>query len=199
MKSALVFTLLLSVATPGATASSTLTVIVLDSAGRPVRDAVVSARPQGSPGGVPRYAFGRSMSQRNIQFAPGTLVVPTGTTVSFPNYDKVRHHVYSFSKAKRFELKLFGRDESRSVTFNTPGTVAIGCNIHDQMQGFIRVVDAPFAGVSNEAGKVTFNGVPGGKVQLVVWHPNLRARENEMSIVAASSVMQVIKLPILKR
>ena len=65
--------------------------------------------------------------------------MPVGATVSFPNRDKVRHHVYSFSAAKKFDLKLYGRDETRSVVFDKPGVVALGCNIHDVMSGFIVV------------------------------------------------------------
>lgn len=176
--------------------AATLNIVVVDAAGRPVPGAVVSAKPLAGPAGGARFASSKAMGQRNIQFTPGTLVVPVGTTVSFPNYDRVRHHVYSFSKAKRFELKLFGRDESRSVTLDTPGTVAVGCNIHDQMRGFIRVVDAPFAGMSDASGRLTLDGVSAGRFQLTVWHPQVRARDQEVKLVGNAGAPVVVRLPM---
>lgn len=158
--------------------AATVTVMVLDTAGRPLSNAVVSLKPAAFHGG-PRFAFPTEISQRDIQFTPALAVVPVGTRVRFPNFDKVRHHVYSFSRAKKFELKLYGRDDTRSVLFDRPGTVSLGCNIHDQMNGVIRVVDAPFAAVTNSAGKVSIANVPAGLAQLVVWHPRARLRDNE--------------------
>lgn len=185
----------LAVAAPASLAAATLDVVVVDAADRPVRDAVVSAKPVAGSAGPVRFAFNRIMGQRNIQFTPGTIVVPVGTTVSFPNYDKVRHHVYSFSKAKKFELKLFGRDESRSVTLDAPGTVAVGCNIHDAMRGFIRVVDAPFAGTSDAGGRLSLSGVSNGRYQLTVWHPQVRARDQEVRVLAAAGAPVIVRLP----
>ena len=78
-----------------------------------------------------------------MQFHPFVLIVPVGAKVSFPNLDPTRHHVYSFSPAKQFELKLFARDQSRSVVFDKPGVVALGCNIHDAMTAFIVVDGQP--------------------------------------------------------
>lgn len=176
--------------------AATLNVVVVDAGGRPVQNAVISAHPLTGPKIGPRFASSKVMGQRNIQFAPGTLVVPVGSTVSFPNYDKVRHHVFSFSKAKRFELKLFGRDESRSVLLDKPGTVAIGCNIHDAMRGFIRVVDAPFAGTSDASGRLSISGASSGGYKITVWHPQVRARDQEVSFVGSTAAPVVVRLPI---
>ena len=127
---------------------------LVDAAGKPVADAVVTVHPAG---GVPKrpisFPWGTTMVQQNITFTPHVLIVPVGATVRFPNRDKVRHHIYSFSKPARFEIKLFGRDESRSYTFTSAGAVALGCNIHDTMSAFIKVVDTPFAAKSNAAGQ----------------------------------------------
>ena len=174
---------------------------VVDAAGRPLRDAVVSVAPEKSAAGAPRFAFQPIMGQRNVQFTPGTLVVPVGTTVTFPNFDKVRHHVYSFSKAKKFEIQLYGREQARSVLFDRPGTVALGCNIHDQMRGFIRVVDTPWAATSDAQGRVSFTGVPAGPAQIIVWHPALRGRDNELRravTIAAAGMSQTIQAPVAR-
>ena len=88
--------------------------------------------------------------------------------------DDVRHQVYSFSEAGPFELRLYGRDESRSVTFRNVGVISIGCNIHDGMSAFIYVVDTPFAVKTGADGAVTLNDIPNGAATLRVWHPYMR-------------------------
>lgn len=172
---------------------------IIDSHGRPVVDAVVTLHPAaGVPAGPIRFPWAASMTQKDIAFTPGTLIVPVGATVSFPNEDKVRHHVYSFSKPARFEIKLYGRDQTRSYTFRTPGAVALGCNIHDRMQGFIKVVDTPFAAATNAAGQVRIDGVAAGAARLTVWHPRLKGRDNEagfaLDVPANGAVAKQIKL-----
>ncbi len=159
-----------------------LVVKLTDQAGRPVVDAVVTVKPSaGLPAGPIRFPWPSTIVQQGIAFDPHVLIVPVGATVSFPNKDKVRHHVYSFSKPAKFELKLYGRDESHSYTFKTPGAVAIGCNIHDSMSGFIKVVDTPFAAKSGANGAVEIAELPAGAAQVTVWHPRMRARSNEQS------------------
>ncbi|GAA0738247.1 hypothetical protein GCM10009106_26210 [Sphingomonas japonica] len=155
---------------------------LIDQAGRPVPDAVITVKPSaGIPRGPIRFPWGTSIVQQGIAFNPHVLIVPVGATVAFPNKDKVRHHVYSFSKPARFELKLYGRDESHSYTFKTAGAVAIGCNIHDSMSGFIKVVDTPFAAKSAASGVASIAAIPAGPATVTVWHPRLRARGNEMT------------------
>jgi hypothetical protein len=162
--------------------AGTVGVHVVDAMGQPVSDAVVTIHPDaGVPSTPIRFAWPISMVQKNIAFNPHTLIVPVGATVSFPNEDKVRHHVYSFSKPARFELKLFGMDESRSYTFKTAGAVALGCNIHDSMSGFIKVVDTPFANKTNGNGDTQIAGVTAGQARITVWHPLSRAKNNEVT------------------
>ena len=100
------------------------------------------------------------VSQQNLQFHPFLTIVPVGADVSFPNLDPTKHHVYSFSPAKRFELKLFARDQSRTVHFDKPGVVALGCNIHDQMSAFIVVTDSAWTARTNAQGMAVFADAP---------------------------------------
>ena len=159
-----------------------LTISVRDAAGRPVQDAVVTVHPvAGVPRGPIRFPWPLRMAQQDIQFQPYVLIVPVGGTVAFPNLDRVRHQVYSFSRGNRFELQLYGRDESRTHTFATAGLAAIGCNIHDQMLAYIKVVDTPWAAKTPAGGDVTLRGVPAGAATLRVWHPRLAGRGNEIS------------------
>ena len=154
---------------------------VVDERGLPVRDAVVELNAAGGRAGRIAFPWRMAMAQRNEQFAPGTLVVARGSTVAFPNLDKVRHSIYSFSKPARFEIDLYGRDQTRTHTFPIAGAVALGCNIHDEMRGYIRVVDTPFAGKTDANGYVTMANVPSGSAKLTVWHPRLRGPGGEMS------------------
>ena len=156
--------LLLLLALPVPVWAGDLTVELKTAAGQPAGDAVVSFKPAGGvPAATPaRYAAPLRVEQNNIHFDPFILIVPVGAEVSFPNRDKVRHHVYSFSPAKRFELKLYGRDETRKVTFDRAGVVALGCNIHDQMIGFVVVLDTPYAAKVGPTGEVTLANLPPG-------------------------------------
>jgi plastocyanin len=160
-----------------------LTVVVTDSSGHPVADAVVTAEIPGRAAPAPGQFV---INQHDMMFMPFVTVVPVGSTVVFTNLDPFRHHVYSFSPAKRFELKLFGQGEQRSVHFDQPGLIAVGCNIHDPMQAFIQVVDTPFARKTDAAGRVALRGLPAGAFRLRVWHPYLRAPGNELAVSVAA-------------
>jgi plastocyanin len=146
--------------------------------GKPLAGAVVVLETARKATAPIHFAWGSVMAQRNIAFDPHVLIVPVGSSVSFPNQDKVRHHVYSVSKTKNFDLKLYGRDETRSVVFDRPGVVALGCNIHDAMSGIIIVVDTPFAAQADSSGHVVLTGVPAGTATVRLWHPSIRAPDN---------------------
>lgn len=142
--------------------------------GKPLEQAVVylesaEARRQVRP------SQGVTMAQQKKQFVPAVLVTTVGTEVQFPNLDPVRHHVYSFSPAKKFEIKLYKGKDAQPVLFDQPGVVLLGCNIHDNMVGWIVVADTPYhaqTGVDGTVpGRVRLDNVPAGSYQLRVWHP----------------------------
>lgn len=164
---------LASVASP--LAAAPFSVRVVDSAGKPVRDAVVTLYPAGGAARAPRASGRYVVSQQNLQFHPFLTIVPVGADVSFPNLDPTKHHVYSFSPAKKFELKLFAKDQSRTVHFDRPGVVALGCNIHDSMSAFIVVTDSAWTARTNAQGMAVFGDAPNAPAHLTVWHPYLRA------------------------
>ena len=156
-----------------------LVVSVKTPSGAPVADAVVTLP---GHGGAIRFPWAYRMAQKNIQFEPFVLIVPVGADVSFPNLDNVLHHVYSFSPAKTFELKLYGKDETRVVHFDKPGVVELGCNIHDSMKAFIVVVDTPFAAKTDAQGNATLRDAPAGGQTLTVWRPYLHAPGGALKI-----------------
>ena len=163
-------------------AASDLVVQVKTTAGAPVEDAVVTVYPAaGGDAGPIHFDWPMRVSQQNIAFHPFVLIAPVGAVVAFPNLDNVRHHVYSFSPAHPFELKLYGRDETRTVKFDKAGAVALGCNIHDKMAAFIKVVDTPYAAKTDASGTLVIRGLPPGGATLHLWRPYMKAPNNEIT------------------
>lgn len=157
-----------------------LSVTLRTAAGKPVANAVVIVRPQGYVARGPiRFPGPYRVAQKNTQFDPFVLIVPVGAEVAFPNLDPFKHHVFSFSAAKKFELKLYGSDETHTVIFDKAGLVTLGCNIHDDMIAYIHVVDTPFAAKSSASGELTITGLPAGPARVSIWHPYLREPRNE--------------------
>lgn len=155
---------------PGIASAAELFAELLDGQGQPLANAVLSLR--GSD--VPVAGAGEGvMDQRAKQFAPSVLAVRTGSAVKFPNSDNIRHQVYSFSPAKRFELRLYQGTPSEPVVFDKPGVVVLGCNIHDWMLGYVYVTDDPWFAVSDEHGRVQLKGLPAGTYQTTLWHPQV--------------------------
>jgi len=150
-------------------------VVVQDDEGAPVEFAVISLYWVGDmpPPAVAGETHPAAMDQRNEEFVPHVLAVQRGTQVLFPNSDRVRHHVYSFSPAKRFELKLYSGLPPRTIDFDTSGEVVLGCNIHDHMLGYIYVVDTPHFAVTGPSGEVTLQNLADGPYEIRVWHPRL--------------------------
>lgn len=114
--------------------------------------------------------FGNVMNQIDKQFSPRVLAVKTGQLVDFPNSDNIRHHIYSFSDAKPFEVRLYSGKEADPVMFDSPGVVVLGCNIHDQMLGYIYVSDAAQAWVTGSKGQTE---LPESVSEFVFWHPDI--------------------------
>jgi len=139
-----------------------------------VRDAIVTLYPAGQGARAPRGGGRFTVSQKNLQFHPYLTIVPVGSDVSFPNLDPTKHHVYSFSPPKRFELKLFAKDQSRTVRFDKPGVIALGCNIHDAMSAFIFVTNTAWTARTDARGIASFPDAPNASGRLAVWHPYLR-------------------------
>jgi len=155
--------------------------VAVNGNGKPATDAVVSLHSRASAADVrPRRA---SIDQRAAQFVPRVTVVPVGTPIRFPNSDNVRHQVYSFSAAKRFELPLYAGQPAAAVVFATPGVVELGCSIHDWMLAYVVVVDTPYYGVTDASGRSRIDA-PAGTYTLRVWHPELAGGKPHEETVA---------------
>ena len=163
---------LLSAGTP---AAAQLELQLSDAAGRPLADAVALLEPAGGRRPAVRPMADVQISQAAKRFNPRVTVVTVGTAIDFPNFDTVRHHVYSFSKAKSFELKLYAGVPAQPVVFDKPGLAVLGCNIHDRMAAWVVVADTPWAARSGSDGSLRLADVPPGDYRLTLWHPALSA------------------------
>jgi len=150
-----------------------LVVQLLGADGKPVSDAAVGALVRGAHSSTATASA--QISQKERQFQPSITLIQTGTAVHFPNFDTVRHHVYSFSPVKTFELKLYAGVPNTAVVFDKPGIAVLGCNIHDQMAAWVVVLDTPHYARSSAAGKAQIDGVSPGSYRLRAWHPALAA------------------------
>ncbi|WP_241697940.1 methylamine utilization protein [Rheinheimera pleomorphica] len=109
--------------------------------------------------------------QQGLTFQPFVSVIRQGTAVEFPNLDKTRHHVYSFSKAKTFELHLYAGKPKAPVVFDQAGIVTLGCNIHDTMLAYLYVSASRYSAVTDANGEAKFTDLPATDFQLSLWHP----------------------------
>ena len=166
--------MLIHCAVPGQAAE--LRVLVRDRHGKPVADAVVlavSLDPKNAQRAKPPVD---AVDQVDKQFVPYVKTILVGSKVRFPNSDNIRHQVYSFSPAKKFELPLYAGANAPPVIFDTPGVVVLGCNIHDWMVGYIYVAETPFF-AKTVAGAATIEDIPPGEYSVRVWHPNMEQAE----------------------
>ena len=158
--------LALALAAPPGLAAS-VAVSVRDPLGNPLEDVVVWAMPKAA---APLRTRPAAVEQRNKAFIPLVTVVQTGTLVNFPNRDEIRHHVYSFSPAKRFEIKLYAGTPADPIAFDKPGEVVLGCNIHDHMIAYIYVVDSPWFAKTDRDGNARIEGLPAGEYEVNGWY-----------------------------
>jgi plastocyanin len=158
---------------PAQPAAGSVEATVNDERGKPVADAVVSVEPA-TGSAAPPSVTPAVMDQQNKEFVPPVLAVPVGTPVAFPNRDNIRHHVYSFSPAKRFELPLYIGTPAAPVVFDKPGAVVLGCNIHDWMVGYIYVVATPYFARTGADGRARIGELPAGAYEARVWHPRMK-------------------------
>jgi plastocyanin len=176
--------------------AANVNVVVTDAAGNPLTDAVVMLEPVGAHVSV-KPMQGVQIAQHDLQFSPQVSVVTVGTAVLFPNQDTVRHHVYSFSPTKTFQIKLYAGVPHTPIVFDKPGIAVLGCNIHDGMVAWVVVTDTPLWARSAAGGHARVTDVAPGSYQMQVWHSTLAENAAPMMVpvvVAAGDVEQRVKL-----
>ena len=148
---------------------------VLNNNSQPIRHAVVYADPEADIPPAPQ-ANESAINQIDKMFKPFVSVVRVGTRIKFPNNDNIQHHVYSFSRANKFELPLYAGQVASPVIFDKEGAVVLGCNIHDWMMAHVLVVKTPYFAVTDQNGQALLNDLPDGDYQVRVWHPGMRKK-----------------------
>ncbi len=179
---------LIAVGCAPASRAGMVTVTVTDKAGVSAADTVVVFDPlDAKPPASHKTAV---VDQINKTFVPRVTVIRTGTSVTFPNSDRIRHQVYSFSAAKTFNLKLYAGSPRVDVVFDKPGLVILGCNIHDSMVAFVAVVDSPYFTNLHQSGTADFD-LPAGKYRVRIWNPKLRTPAAPLQVEVASNSLTV--------
>ena len=174
-------------------AAASIDVEVRDAAGGPVPDVAVYAMPAtGTLEARPGKAVA-SIEQVDREFVPYLTVLQTGTTASFPNRDPILHHVYSFSPAKSFEIKLYTGKAPSTVTFDKPGIVTLGCNIHDWMIAYVLVVSTPWFGKTDSSGAVKLRDLPAGSYAVHAWHPREKASAAPVTVVPEAQAAAAVR------
>lgn len=165
--------------------AASLTVRVVDQSALAVGDAVVYAVPTGT---VPatRTPVAAEIAQEKLTFIPLVTVVQAGGSVTFPNRDTVRHHVYSFSPTRIFELRLYAGLPATPVVFDKPGLVVLGCNIHDRMVAYVMVVDTPWYGRTAANGQLKIDALPPGDYKVSVWNPRMPVQGAPKTVTVSS-------------
>jgi plastocyanin len=152
--------------------AGSLDVTVKDADGGLVADAVVYANLANS--GVSLAKKRIVIDQRDKQFVPYVTALQVGTAVMFPNSDNIRHHVYSFSLAKKFELPLYAGVPAEPVLFDKVGFVTLGCNIHDWMIAYVAVLPTPYFQVTEREGRASLKNLPAGTYVVYAWQPSMK-------------------------
>ena len=148
---------------------------VLNDNRQPIRHAVVYADPKAVIPPAPQENDA-AIDQIDKMFKPFVSVVRVGTRIKFPNNDNIQHHVYSFSRANKFELPLYAEQVASPVIFDKEGAVVLGCNIHDWMMAHVLVVKTPYFAVTDQNGQAFLNDLPDGDYKVQVWHPGMRKK-----------------------
>lgn len=178
--------------------AGSIEVLVSSPAGAPVGDVAVVLEP--ASGAMPRHKATVAIEQQDREFVPYVTVIQAGTSVEFPNRDQVKHHVYSFSPAKTFEIKLYAGKPVQPVIFDKPGEVALGCNIHDWMEAYVLVVNSPYFAKTGANGTAVVANLPHGAYRLRLWHPRQKSDSPVRDIeIGAAPIKQDLLLDVLPR
>jgi plastocyanin len=186
------------VAAAGGVFAASVVVRATDALGKPVADAAVYAVSSASAGEAKNARA--AIEQVDREFVPYVSVIQQGTVVIFPNRDPILHHVYSFSPAKTFEIKLYTGKPPGGILFDRAGVVTIGCNIHDWMTAYVVVVPTPHFGRTDEGGAAVLRDLPAGTYEVRAWHPQQRSAPAPVALtVAATEAAATFTFELLPR
>lgn len=142
----------------------------------------------------PQEAF--VLDQDNLTFLPHILVIPLGSTVAFPNNDKVDHNIFSLSRTKKFNFGSYKPGESQNVIFDKPGIVELRCDLHSEMISYILVIKNSYFALTDKKGNFTLDvtGLAKGKYTLKTWHEKLKNSKMAIDLAATAGKKLTINL-----
>ena len=126
--------------------------------------------------------------QKNQSFQPAVLAVLKGTTVEFPNLDDVFHSAFSFSPSNPFDLGLYGAGSDQWFQMKNPGVVEVFCNIHDNMQSNILVLENPYFSMTTSASTYRIEDIPEGTYKITAWLSRDVVKSKTVSVKAGKMV-----------
>lgn len=135
------------------------------------------------------------LMQKDTMFAPAAVVIPVGTVLEFPNADPFFHNVFSYSKARRFDLGRYPRGESKSIRFDAAGTVKIYCEVHRSMRAVVVVVESPYYAVVDGGGRFSIADVEPGPYELVVVDAERGTRTMAVTVAGGRTANVAISFP----
>lgn len=156
-----------------------LMVKLVDKDNKPLENVVVYVTPKSGVEGLPKNHEQLIVGQKDKKFSPYVTVMQKGQKITFSNQDDITHHIYSVSGNNRFDFKLKAGAEVVTDDMSSTEEIAMGCNIHDWMSGYVLVVDTPYYGVSNDNGVVSLTVSQLEQYTITAWHPQLDMSSNK--------------------
>ncbi len=161
-----------------------LTVSVTAAQGKALADMVVFAEPLDGPAPASQLTAPLLIAQKGKAFAPYISVIQRDAPVRFVNQDGITHHIYSISANNRFSFRIAAGKSQQIIAGagekDELATVAMGCNIHDWMSGYMLVLDTPYYAKTDNQGQVTLTVAQPGRYRLNIWHPQLQTPDHRM-------------------
>jgi plastocyanin len=145
---------------------------------------------------LPSATVPAKLEQKDRRFVEDTVVIPVGSSVSFPNLDPIFHNVFSLSRAKSFDLGNYPQNETRSVTFPKPGIVRVYCHLHPNMSASIVVAPNRWAVTPEVDGNYRLRDVPVGEHTVVVWHKSAGFFRERVKLAAGQTVEVDFMIPV---
>jgi|ERR1700678_2292521 plastocyanin len=144
----------------------------------------------------PKPPVTETLNQQGARFEPDLIVIPTGSTVEFPNLDPIFHNVFSLSKIQPFDLGYYPQGQSRAVKFNSPGVIQVYCHIHANMYAAIVVTASPWFQKPSSDGSFSFSNVPAGRYRLTAWHKIAGLHKVNVEVPETGAADVTIRVPV---
>lgn len=161
----------------------------------PKAKGLVSRKAYGSPLEYP------VMDQLSMEFTPHVLPVLKGSFVDFPYRDTVKHNVFSPDSTpgtrEKINLGTYHAGVIKSLQIPGSGEMALLCNVHSDMLGYVVALENPYFAVTDRKGNFTIENVPAGSYTLKTWHERYKSVSRDVAVDAGKVAM--VTFPKMKK